>query len=98
MNVRLTGITIEAFQKNIRKYGKKETGSYNLVRQPDNPQDKNAIGVFYRRSQLGYIPEHAAAELAALMDSGKHLKAKFVRLITFPMSGIIGISVEIFEA
>jgi hypothetical protein len=96
--VRLAGVTFGKCQENIRKWGKKETGSYTLVREPDNPHDKYAIGVFYRRYQLGYIPKDEAAKLALLMDSGKHFTAKFVQLNTFTMSKVVGLTVEIIEA
>lgn len=50
--------------------------SLRLVRQPDNPADKNAIGVFWSNTQLGHIPRGLAAELAPLMDTGFEITAR----------------------
>jgi hypothetical protein len=47
-NVKLTGVTFGQCQDNIRKYGRNETGSYNLVREPENQHDRNAIKVIYK--------------------------------------------------
>jgi hypothetical protein len=79
-NVRLAGVTFGNCQKNIRKFGQKETGAYRLVREPDNSYDKNAIGVFYGKEQLGYVPAKTAAKLSFLIDTGKNFKAEFVQL------------------
>jgi hypothetical protein len=76
--VRLAGVTFGKRQENIRKWGKKETGSYTLVREPDNPHDKYAIGVFYRRYQLGYIPKD---------DPYKPLDRVFLRATHYVSSG-----------
>lgn len=46
-----------------------------LLREPQNPFDPNAIGVWWEdkkglRHQLGYVPRHLAALLAPLLDRG----------------------------
>lgn len=46
-----------------------------LLREPQNPFDPNAIGVWWEdkkglRHQLGYVPRHLAALLAPLLDHG----------------------------
>ena len=52
-----------------------------LIREPDNPHDKNAIAVFLKLGrlleigQVGYIGREDAALLAVLMDSGSKLVA-----------------------
>jgi len=41
-----------------------------LVREPTNEHDKNAIKVMFVEYHLGYIPKDTAAKLAPLMDDG----------------------------
>ncbi|WP_282153943.1 HIRAN domain-containing protein [Ruegeria atlantica] len=47
-----------------------------LVRQPKNRFDTNAIQVWWRdgRFQLGHLPRRLAADLAPLMDAGMHIR------------------------
>lgn len=40
-----------------------------LRREPANPHDHNAIGVFYRQQRLGFIEAARAQEIALLMDA-----------------------------
>jgi hypothetical protein len=96
-NIKLTGVTFGNCQANIHKYGRKETGSYSLVREPDNPYDKYATAVYYRENQLGYVPREKAAALASLFDSGKHYTAEFVCLNTSTFSDVVGLTVNIVE-
>lgn len=46
-----------------------------LVREPDNPYDKNAIKVICEYQHIGYIQSDLAETLAPLMDSGKQISA-----------------------
>lgn len=48
-----------------------------LIRQPENRYDPNAIEVWWRdgRVQLGHIPRFLAYDLAPLMDEGRHIRA-----------------------
>jgi hypothetical protein len=41
--VRLAGVTFGKCQEKIRKWGRKKTGSYSLVREPENPYDRCAV-------------------------------------------------------
>lgn len=46
--------------------------SLQLVREPENPYDKNAIRVFRPNGlDVGYMPQDNAAEIAPRMDSGE---------------------------
>jgi hypothetical protein len=96
-NVKLTGVTFGQCQDNIRKFGQKQTGSYNLVREPENQHDRNAIKVIYKENQLGYVPKEKAAELTPLLDSGKHYKAQFVQQNQSTYSNVVGLTVNIVE-
>jgi len=95
--VRLSGVTFGNCQENIRKWGRKETGSYSLVREPENSYDKNAIKVFYGEDELGYVPAKTAAKLAPLMDTGKRFKAEFVQQNTSSFSDVVGLTVNLVE-
>lgn len=52
-----------------------------LVREPNNKHDKNAIRVDSDQGQLGYIPSATAAKLAPYMDAG-HTFDAFIEKIT----------------
>lgn len=57
----------------------------HLVREPDNPHDRNAIGAWITcsqlwglikaRRQIGYIGAHLAEDLAPLIDAGRPVTA-----------------------
>jgi hypothetical protein len=60
--------------------------SYQLLREPDNECDENAIGVYQMfsnggRVQIGYVPRVRAEELAPMMDNGHDLQVKFATKI-----------------
>lgn len=53
-----------------------------LVRDPQNKYDKNAIRINSRSGeQLGHVPRLDAAVLAPLMDTGKELKASVTGIV-----------------
>jgi hypothetical protein len=58
----------------------------DLVREPDNEFDKNAIKVILyvdwstKRYHVGYIPKKLAELLAPLMDNGMNVKVERVRI------------------
>jgi hypothetical protein len=51
-----------------------------LVREPDNPHDANAIRVEWRGHKLGYVPRRENAALAWGLDRGMRLHARVSRL------------------
>jgi hypothetical protein len=51
-----------------------------LVREPDNPHDANAVRVQWRGRKLGYVPRSENAALAWAMDRGELLRARVSRL------------------
>lgn len=51
-----------------------------LVREPENPADENAVGVWWRNSyRIGHLPRAVAADVAAGMDAGESLRAYLTR-------------------
>ncbi len=51
----------------------------DLVREPDNPHDANAVRVEWRGRKLGYVPRASNAALAWAIDSGETVTARVVR-------------------
>lgn len=51
-----------------------------LVREPDNPYDANAVRVEWRGMKLGYVPRRQNAALAWAMDRGESVSARVSRL------------------
>lgn len=95
--VKLTGVTAEDAQENIKTFGCKTTGTYELVREPHNRYDPNAIRVELAEYYLGYIPREIAKELAPLMDDGKNFMALFVQRNESPFHRTVGLTVQIVE-
>lgn len=55
-----------------------------LVREPDNPHDPNAVRVDWRGRKLGYVPRRDNAAVAWGLDRGAPLRARVVRLAEHP--------------
>jgi len=51
-----------------------------LVREPDNPHDRNAVRVEWRGRQLGYLPRAENRAVAAEMDAGARVTGRIARL------------------
>lgn len=95
---RLSGVTFKDAQKNINKFGGPGLCAYDLVREPDNPHDPNAIKVLlFYDIFLGYVPKHIADVLAPLMDEGRNFAAEFYRLNKSAMHKNVGLTVRIVE-
>ena len=52
-----------------------------LVREPDNPYDANAVRVQWRGRTLGYLPRRDNAAVARQLDRGAALDARVARLV-----------------
>ena len=52
----------------------------DLIREPENPYDNNAIRVEWNGEKLGYIPKKENAKLAEQMDLGIDLNARISKL------------------
>lgn len=48
----------------------------DLVREPDNPHDRNAVRVEWRHLKLGYVPRAENAGVARQLDHGAPLAAR----------------------
>ena len=93
---KLAGTSQPQLQKNVKIYGGADLPPYELVREPDNPHDPNAIKVaLFGHFDLGYIPRQLALHLAPLLDEGEDLVAEFIHLNTSPYYEQVGITVKI---
>lgn len=52
----------------------------DLVREPDNPHDAQAVRVEWRGEKLGYLPRKENQAVAAEMDRGGRVEARIARL------------------
>ena len=52
----------------------------DLVREPDNPHDFNAVRVQWRGRNLGYVPRRENSALAWVMDGGEVVTARISAL------------------
>ena len=53
-----------------------------LVREPDNPYDANAIAVHWQGRRVGYVPREANTEVARMMDEGLPARAVVIGTLT----------------
>ena len=96
--IKLTGVSYGACQENIKKYAGPGVGDFELIREPDNLNDHNAIKVaLFSHFGLGYIPRQIARELAPLMDSGRSFVAEYQFRNQSPYHDQLGLSVKIKE-
>ena len=51
-----------------------------LVREPNNQHDSNAVRVEWRGEMLGYVPRRENSDVARQMDHGAPVRARIVRL------------------
>ena len=56
----------------------------DLIREPDNRHDRNAIRVEWRGHKLGYVPRAENRALAAALDQGDKLVARIAQLTEHP--------------
>ena len=51
-----------------------------LVREPDNPHDRNAVRVEWRSFKLGYVPRSQNQAVARQLDRGTRLAARISKV------------------
>lgn len=52
-----------------------------LVREPQNVHDSNAVAVYFRDEQLGYVPRVENTAVAQMLDRGERLEARISELL-----------------
>lgn len=58
----------------------REGDRLQLIREPDNPHDGNAVRVEWRQQKLGYLPRAENRAVAAALDAGEAVDARIARL------------------
>lgn len=96
--IKLAGVSFDGAQENIRQWGCRDIGTYAMVRDLDNPHDKNAIKVaLFGHYFMGYVPRYLARTLAPMMDAGRTFIAEFVARNEAPGQPLIGLTIRIVE-
>lgn len=98
ITTKLTGVTFDDAQANIKKFGCEDIGTFKLVREPNNAYDPNAIRVaLFGHYYMGYVPKHISWNLAHVIDSGARLIAQFVCRNESPNHNVVGLTIRIVE-
>jgi len=98
LTIKLKGVKFDACQDNIMKYAGPGVGHFELVREPGNPHDQNAIKVaLFGHFKFGYVPTSIAQQLAPLMDSGRYFEAEYISRNQHPKYDLVGLTVKIKE-
>jgi hypothetical protein len=92
---KLVGVSFGEAQENIRRFWREEIESFELVREPDNADDPNAIKVVLGDCYLGYLPRRLASRLAPAMDAGRKYEAIFSRQNRSPHHDLVGLTVRV---
>ncbi len=89
MRIRAMGVTAGNIQERLgfMKQFPVNTMQAELVREPENPFDKNAIKIVIhlrsinRKTVIGYVPRGLAAGLAAVIDAGIQAKVELLQIL-----------------
>lgn len=60
------------------------TGEASLVREPENPADRNAVAVIAGGAHVGFLPANLAARLAPEMDRGAQFRVTDAEVLITP--------------
>jgi len=71
--IKVAGVTYENRQDTIKDLNE-VVDELELVREPSNQYDENAIKIMIKESNIdiGYVPRNVAKALAPIMDSGEY--------------------------
>ena len=89
MRIRATGVTAGNIQERLgfMKQFPINTMQAELVRDPENQFDKNAIQIVVhlrsinRKTVIGYVPRELASSLAAVLDAGLQIRAELLQIM-----------------
>ena len=69
------------YDKGERLFGRLQTGTpLRLVREAENRYDRNAVAVYFQGEKLGFVPRSDNCAISQLMDRGKQLSARIVKV------------------
>ncbi len=98
-NIKLAGVTHREAQDVIRDI---IVGSgvqdFELVREPNNQFDANAVRVNCMTLFIGYIPQNLSAKVAQIMDAGTTLKGQLNKVNKSPGHATLGLTIDIVES
>ncbi len=100
--IKLAGVSFDVgehnTQQNIEVLTIGDFEPAELVLEPENPYDRNAIRVVWKEEfHLGYIPKAYNSYLSPLISSGRHFQACNFKRNQHPHHKTMGVSVEIKE-
>ncbi len=70
-NTKLAGVSFSNCQANIMKWGHPDIGYFSLEREPDNPHDPNAVGVWFLITDWGTCNVLSQRDWLRLWTPGK---------------------------
>lgn len=85
--VRVVGVTfVDEYPTNLHRLAivhthRTEDIELNLVRNPENPYDNNAVEVRHMVYMLGHLPKEVAARIAPLLDAGQEIRATVFQVL-----------------
>lgn len=84
LNTKINGTTFAEGEKMLSAI--KVGMSLNLIRMPDNPFDRNAIGVYgsvndRENVHFGFIPAEHSSKIAPIMDKGRDVKCVVTNVV-----------------
>jgi single-stranded-DNA-specific exonuclease len=89
-NTKVVGVTFEGRQDLIA--GLQPGQALELVRQPENAFDPNAVAVHFGRLQLGFVRKPIAARIAPNIDAGERYRAE-IKHITGGGTRSVGVNI-----
>lgn len=95
--VKLVGVTFYDAQKTIKGMRQLKSVKLEMIREPENPFDSNAIRVETEGHYLGYIPKWEAGILADKIDAGFKFDISVIRKNESQYHRTVGLTVEIIE-
>jgi hypothetical protein len=64
-----------------RLFGRMREGMpLQLVREPENRHDKNAVAVCFRNKKIGFVPRAENCAISSMMDRGEILSTRIMKL------------------
>ncbi len=98
LSTKLAGVSYGDRQQNINFFACSDLTDCELIREPKNKYDANAVKVVIGSLELGYLSKIVAANIAPAIDSGKRFIAKFECTNRHPAYEQIGLTIKISEA
>lgn len=94
-HTKIVGVSFEGRQDALA--GLSEDAELELVRQPENAHDANAIAVRYGALHLGYIRKEIAAHLAPRIDAGTRYRARVASLTGGDRQRFRGVNIYVWK-